>query len=226
MIGLTDTSAANKYQVAQAALLNPAGSYVTPKTSALTAAAAAMTKDPGQSQVLRFNPTSAAAKKAPAAYPLAMPIYAAVNPAMSDAAARADYASFIGYAATAGQTTGTNDGQLPDGYAPLPAAWKKQALAAASVIKKGKWSATAPVAPTPSASSSTKASSGSTPTGGGSASGDPTASGTKSGSLSGAKTPDDPAVGALTAVVPATAAVGLLTAFGVPLISRLRRRQL
>lgn len=245
VIGVTDTAAAAKYQVVQAALRNSAGKYVVPTVASMTAAATAMTKDAHQSQVVRLDPTSSKAKAATAAYPLTMPVYAAVNPAMSGSALRADYAEFITMAVTSGQTSGTEDGQLPPGYAPLPAAWKTQALAAASAIKNGKWpSSTTTPSASPSASASSRPSATSTtsgssigsqpfPTGqpaasaGASASAEnPSASGSTAGSLSGTKTPDDPGLGALAAVVPASATVGIVAGIGVPLVSRFRRRRL
>ena len=225
VLGLTDTSAAAKYQVFEAALRNPAGAYVAPTSASLTAAAAAMVTDTGQSQVVHFDPASRAAAKAKAAYPLAMPVYAAVNPAMGDADVRADYANFITYAVTDGQTPGTDDGELPDGYAPLPASWKKQARAAAAAIKNGSTAtptATASPSPTTAASgSNVDSTSGSASSG----SSNPAASGDPAGSLTGSQTPADPGLGPLTAVVPATAALGAVAALGVPLVSRLRRRR-
>jgi hypothetical protein len=225
VMGLTDTSAAAKYQVVQASLRNPAGTFVAPTSVSLTAAAAVMTKNKAQAQVVSFDPTSASAKKAAAAYPLAMPVYAAVNPAMDGADLRADYAAFITYAANGGQTPGTNDGQLPDGYAPLPAAWKTQATAAAKAIKNGAWPATTSPSQSPSGvptnRSTTPTSSQSTPP----QPTNPAPSGAPSGALNGKATPNDPQVGAFTAVVPGTAALGLAAALSVPLISRFRGRR-
>lgn len=226
VIGLTDTSAAAKYQVVQAALRNPAGTYVAPSSASIAAAAAVMTKSPDQSQVVGFDSTSSGAKSATDAYPLAMPVYAAVNPAMDGAALRADYAAFIAYASGDGQTPGTDDGDLPDGYAPLPDAWREQAKTAAATIKAG--AASASPTPTPSATATSGTVTGSSvgtaaPTSG---TGGPAATGTKAPALSGAATPADPGTGAMGAVVPGTAAVGLAAALGVPLLSRFRRREL
>lgn len=227
VIGLTDTAAAATYQVAQAALLNPAGRYVAPTAASLSAAAAVMTASTGSKQVQQFDPGSAGAKAAKAAYPLAMPVYAAANPAMADAAVRADYADFIDYAATSGQRPGTDDGDLPDGYAPLPAGWRTQALAAAAAIKAGHWPATA------STGSSTSASPGSTSTAAAGAAPVTTATSKPSSAASpsaaaspaAGATPDDPAVTPLVAVVPGAAVLGLGAACGAPLVGRFRRRE-
>ncbi|HEY3546081.1 MAG TPA: hypothetical protein VGK17_08305 [Propionicimonas sp.] len=225
VMGLTDTASAARYQVVQASLRNPAGKFVAPTNPALAAAVPAMTKNPDQHQVVGFDPTSSAAKAATAAYPLAMPVYAAVNPAMAGAAVRADYATFIVSAVTSGQTPGTGDGQLPAGYAPLPAAWKQQALAAAKDIKAGEVTSTTPET-TPTSTSTNTSTSGSTvgTTTPGTTS-NPAATGDPAGSLTGANTAADPAIGVFTAVIPTGAGIGLIAALGVPLMSRFRRRQ-
>jgi hypothetical protein len=226
VVGLTSTSAAARYQVVQASLRNPAGRFVSPDQATLRAAATAMTAAKGQEQVVAFDPSSSAAKSASTAYPLAMPVYAAVNPAMANADLRASYASFITYAAGSGQTRGTDDGELPDGYAPIPASWQSQARSAAAVIKAGGVSTPSPTA-TASSSSTAAASSDPIPTvADATASPDPTATGAASGQLTGPTTPTDPNLGAMTAVVPASAAVGLAAVLGVPFMSRFRRRRL
>jgi hypothetical protein len=228
VIGLTDTGAAAKYQVLSASLLNPAGQFVAPTPDSLEAAAAVMTADPNQPQVYRFDPTSDQAKGAPTAYPLAMPVYAAVNRAMSDAAVRGDYANFINYAATAGQQPGTAVGMLPEGYAPMPQGWQQQALLAAADIAAGpqkpvqtpkpKPPAAAPAAPVRSAQPPAAPPAGpSLPT-------DPSASGPVAGSLVGKATPADAEIGAISAAVPLAIGAGLVAAILVPFLTRIRRR--
>ncbi|MEU1161957.1 hypothetical protein ABZ372_14955, partial [Streptomyces sp. NPDC005921] len=51
--------------------------------------------------------------------------------------ARQDYAKVMRYAAGAGQTQGAAKGELPYGYAPLPAAMRTQAEQAADRLEKG-----------------------------------------------------------------------------------------
>ena len=236
VIGLTDSSAAARYQVVQASLRNPAGKYVSPTTEALTAAAAAMNASTTQKQVVSFDPTSSTAKSATAAYPLAVPVYAAVNPLMADADVRKDYAAFITYAASDGQTAGTGDGQLPDGYAPIPAAWKAQALAAAAAITAGTPVATATPTPTASASASTAAptaasttaatqqvASAATTSAATTAVADPAADGATAAALSSGKTADDPSVPAMVAIVPVSAGAALAAALAIPPLTRRRR---
>jgi len=230
VLALTDTSSAAKYQVVTAALRNPAGRYVTPSTQSLTAAATAMTPVAGQSQVVEYDPAGATAKAAADAYPLTMPVYAATNPARGDAATRADYAAFIRYAATTGQTPGVEAGQLPPGYAPIPAGWKAQAIAAAAAIQSGA------TLDSPSDGEGDGSFGDSGGTGGYGADGStgatidtastpnaPQALGSAAGSLTGDKTAKDPDTGALAAVLPGGLLGGLAAAGAVPVIARLRR---
>lgn len=230
VIGLTDTSSAAKYQVFSAELLNPAGEFVAPSTESLTAAAAAMTADPAQPQVYRFDPASEAARGAGGAYPLAVPVYAAANPKMTDAELRADYAAFIDYAVTSGQEPGTGFGMLPEGYAPIPAGWRAQALEAAALIQSGPQKASTPTpvptpakpttpvtAPAPAAVQPAPAPAPAVATG-------PSASGAAAGSLLGKTTPVDQELGGISGAVPLAILAGLLAALAVPVISRIRRR--
>lgn len=236
VLALTDTASAARYQVVTAALQNPAGQFVEATSESMAAAAAAMTADPQQPQVFGFDPTSDAAKAAASAYPLTMPVYAALNPRMSDPELRASYASFIRFVATTGQEPGTSIGQLPQGYVPLPEGWRDRATAAADDIQNG----TVPTTPAPSTSGGGTSAGTPFPTGGvvGSkpaaavapaaaapaAASDPAASGAASAALAGATTPDDPDMGAITWALPGSVLGGLACAFAVPLIGRLRRR--
>ncbi|MFB2582956.1 hypothetical protein ACEXQD_17040 [Herbiconiux sp. P15] len=231
VIGITDTGASAKYQVFEANLRNPAGAFVPPTEESLTAAAAAMTVDPAQSQVYRFDPSSAEAQAAQGAYPLAMPVYAAVNPKMTDTAARADYADFITYAATVGQDRGTALGQLPEGYAPIPAGWQQQALDAADVIANGPAQATPTPTPAPAPAAPAAPVKVAAPPVPAAAAPpvtppvvDPGATGQVAGSLVGKATPADQKIGAISAAVPGSILAGLLAAIAVPIITRIRRR--
>ena len=76
-------------------------------------------------------------KAATTSYPLTMPVYAALNPRQTDTEARAVYADLIRFAVKDGQEPGTDLGNLPPGYAPLPQSWVDQALAAADLIERG-----------------------------------------------------------------------------------------
>jgi len=60
--------------------------------------------------------------------------YAAATPTSLDATDRQNYATFLQYAAGAGQVSGVEVGQLPPGYVPLPSALQSQALSAAATI--------------------------------------------------------------------------------------------
>jgi hypothetical protein len=227
VLGLTTAAAAERYQTVTASLLNSAGEYVAPTSSAMAAATAAMTPTKTQPAVRELDPTSAEAKAATGAYPLTMPVYAALNPAQTDATLRAKYANLIRYAVTDGQIVGTDTGQLPLGYSALPQSWVDQAIAAAAAIE-----AAVPVVPTSSPAPTTTASPTTTPVTSTAvtpavvpaATTAPTATGDAAGALVGAATPDDPDLGSVGTAVPAGLLSGLLAAAAVPLIPRIRRR--
>lgn len=219
VMAMTTTAAAARYQNVTVSLLNPAGEFVTPTTDSMQAAAAAMTLTPGSSSVYRFDPASTTAKGATAAYPLTMPVYAALNPLQTDTTLRATYANFIRYAVGAGQTPGEDLGQLPAGYAPIPQGWVSQALASATAIEKG-------ISPITTGTSSSGGSSnyGSNSSSGGDTGGDPAATGDVAGDLVGAQTPADPKLDATAMAVPLGFLSGIGAAIAVPLLPRIRRR--
>jgi hypothetical protein len=68
------------------------------------------------------------------AYPGTFLVYAAVPTKGVEKKLAGDYATFVRYAATQGQTRGTGAGQLPDGYVPLPDPLRQQATTAADAI--------------------------------------------------------------------------------------------
>lgn len=229
VIGLTTSPAAELYQTVTASLRNPAGQFVQPTQQGLAAAAAAMTPTAAQPKVVAYDQSGAAAKAAPTSYPLAMPVYAALNPKQTDADLRAVYANLIRFAARDGQSPGTDVGELPPGYAPLPQPWVDQALAAADAIETG----ALPSTPTGGGSSTSGGSRTVSPTRSQQAQPapiaaapptDPIATGDAAGDLIGAATPEDPELGVSAAAVPAGLAAGLGTALAVPLMSRIRRR--
>lgn len=230
VIGLTTAPAAALYQTITASLRNPAGEYVAPSQDSMAAAAAAMTPIATQPKLVAYDLSGSAAKAAPTSYPLTMPVYAALNPKQTDPALRAVYANLIRFAARDGQTPGSDVGELPLGYAPLPQSWVDQALAAADAIEVG----ALPSSPTQG---------GGTPAGEGritppprsqqlpvaapipAAPNDPSATGDSAGDLVGTATPDDPDLGVSAAAVPAGLVAGLATALAVPLMTRIRRRR-
>jgi len=219
VMSVTDTASAARYAVVTAALRNPSGVFVTPTTQSLLAAAAVMTPNTKQSQVFGFDPTSTGAKGAADAYPLAMPVFAAASPTMTDAAVRASYAAFIRYASTTGQTPGTVLGQLPDGYAPMPTAWRALAESAAAAIASGSTGSTSRPPTSTSGSTNTSSGFGATDT----SVPQPEATGDPAGALAGPVTKDDPDMGLVSSVVPLVGGGGIAALLAIPLIARIRR---
>lgn len=234
VMGLTSTPAAEQYQTVTASLRNPSGQFVLPTQDSLTAAAAAMTPTTSQSRFLGYDFTGDQARAATSSYPLTMPVYAALNPEQEDEEQRGIYANLIRYAVNDGQEPGTDVGQLPPGYAPLPDSWVEQALGAADAIERGSLpqpggGGTAGSGGTSAgARGGSGASSASTGAPAGnpadSSTGGPAATGAPAGELAGAETPDDPETGMTAAAVPIGIGVGLAAALAVPLVSRVRRR--
>lgn len=229
VMALASAPAAERYQTVTASLKNPAGQFVAPSRDSMAAAAAAMVATENQA-VRVFDPAAPASASATTAYPLTVPVYAALNPAQTDPKMRAAYADLIRYAVGPGQAVGTDDGELPPGYAPLPDAWAAQALVAAAAIENGVTAATPPSGTTGITSSGTVAGPGGTtvpsaaaPPGTAPVS-VPAVTGQAAGQLAGAATPDDPDSGMLGAAVPIGVMAGILAAIAVPLIPRLRRR--
>ncbi|WP_300592408.1 hypothetical protein [Microbacterium sp.] len=229
-IGVTDASAAARFETYTALLLNPAGEYVGATTDGMLAAASVMTEVAGGKGVRSFDNTADGAKAATAAYPLTMPIYAAMNPVDPDKASRGDYASLVEFIVTKGQRPGQSSGDLPRGYAPLPAAWVTQATSAAATARQGVTSTPTPTPSTsiPTVTTSSGAASYVTPV-----YAVPTAQGDGGTAAPAAETPitvaqlgatpDDPDTEPLAAAVPIGLAAGLVAALAVPLVSRVRR---
>ena len=124
--------------------------------------------------LLQINP----AKVPTGGYPLVQVIYAAV-PTNQDAGSLNDYADLIQYAAGDGQTPGSNPGDLPPGYLPLPASLKAKALAVVRQLR-------AIAHPTPTPTHSVTSTQSANPTGTGTNSGGTSTSGTTPGSAVGA----------------------------------------
>lgn len=230
VIGLTTTPAAELYQTVTASLRNPAGEYVAPTREGLSAAAAAMTPTAAQSDVMEYAFTGATAKAATTAYPLAIPVYAALNPAQTDSQLRGVYSDLIRFAARDGQVPGTDLGDLPPGYSPIPQSWVIQALAAADEIQRGAIATTPPSASPTSLAASVPSSSARSqvpaiaPAAGAPLAAPPQVTGEAAGLLAGATTPADPETGPLAVAVPWGIAAGLASALTVVIIPRLRRR--
>jgi hypothetical protein len=219
VIGISTVGSAAKYTTVTAALRNSAGNFVAPTSESMSAAVSAMTPSKN-SAVVEFDHGSSQAKSATNAYPLTMPVYAAINPLMSDATLRATYASLIRYAVQDGQVPGSDLGNLPQGYAPIPETWVTQAMNSASAIQAGiKPKApvnvgsipSVPYVPVSQPSLSTNL------------------NGVIQGSgdiavLTAGSTVADPNIGALSGVVPLSLLAGLASAFAVPVFTRARRR--
>jgi len=133
-MSVTDTSSAARYGL-QTARLSRAGdnrpdrTFVGPTEQGLRAGVESMKPR----EIATFREPAVLGQPAEA-YPLTTLTYAAVAPLTLDAEARSDYAEFVRYVATDGQAPGTELGNLPIGYLPLPDSLTAQALTTADAI--------------------------------------------------------------------------------------------
>ncbi|MFE2421226.1 hypothetical protein [Streptomyces hokutonensis] len=133
VMAIVDTASAVRYGLITAALRNADGNYVKPTAATLAADVATMQPSSEDATVLKPDPARAKGQ----AYPLTAVAYAAAS-VNQDATARTAYARFIRYVSGSnGQTLGLSAGQLPFGYAPLPAKQRQQAATAADTLERG-----------------------------------------------------------------------------------------
>jgi hypothetical protein len=132
ILAITDTASAERFSLEMAKVKNASGAFVAPTATAMGAAVKALKADP-VTGVRAPNPSVKDSK----AYPLTTITYAATAPTRIDADARKDYARLLSYAAGPGQQLGVAPGQLPFGYAPLPANLVADTKAAAAALLKG-----------------------------------------------------------------------------------------
>jgi hypothetical protein len=130
--GFTSVADASAYHLPTVSLQvpNARGVFVDADGGGMAAAVAAQSPS-GVSGVTITDPGALPAT----AYPLTTVLYAAVNLATADEAAREQFADLIEYAVTAGQVAGQDAGQLPEGYVPLPDDLSERALATVQVIR-------------------------------------------------------------------------------------------
>jgi len=120
LIALLDQGDSAAFLFPSAAVPNGAGKFRTPTTANMLAALQDMTSG-GQGTKL-VNPNSKNKK----AYPLTMVVYAVVPTSGTSHTKAAAIARFLDFAAGPGQHPGIQPGQLPPGFAPLPASMAAQ----------------------------------------------------------------------------------------------------
>jgi hypothetical protein len=129
MLGITPLADDDRYNLRAASLETTSGTFVAPSDTSLRAATALLQPDTATGtwtvpyDTFRTSTGSSA-------YPGTMVVYAAVPTSGLTTTVAHDYATFLDFAATTGQTTGSGVGQLPPGYLPMTAADGLAALAA------------------------------------------------------------------------------------------------
>ena len=120
LIAVLDQGDSAAFLFPSAAVPNGANKFRTPTTANMLAALQDMTSG-GQGTKL-VNPKSTNKK----AYPLTMVVYAVVPTSGTNHTKAAAIARFLDFVAGAGQHPGVQPGQLPPGFAPLPASMRAQ----------------------------------------------------------------------------------------------------
>jgi hypothetical protein len=130
LMAILDEPDAAAFLMPTFALQNPAGKYVTPTAASMAAAVKDMTVN-SDGITREDNPNA----KDPAAYPLTMVSYAMVPTGGISKHKAAEIANWLDWVAGHGQAQGTNLGQLPPGYLPLPGFMRQQTLKAANEVR-------------------------------------------------------------------------------------------
>jgi hypothetical protein len=132
VMGITDAPAAAQFQTVTAQLCDDHAHCVGADTQSLLKAESefAGTSARGVWQ------TSMKPDEAHGAYPLTVPVYAAVNEKGLSGTDAADYAGMLQYISTTGNQPGLAPGLLPPGYAPLPSRMLAQDAAAVKTLDK------------------------------------------------------------------------------------------
>ena len=131
VISITDAAATARYDLTPVGLRAANGTAVTtPNNTSMSVAISSGLVSTSNAAVKQVDPARVSAS----GYPLTTVVYAAVNLTGSTAASRTNLSKLIKYVAGTGQTSGTQVGQLPDGYLPLTSDLQTQASAAATAI--------------------------------------------------------------------------------------------
>jgi hypothetical protein len=137
LIAVLDQGDAAAFRFPVAAIPNGAGRYVEPTTSHMLAALQGMTSGGQGTKQVNF------ASKNKKAYPLTMVVYAVVPTSGVSHTKAAAIARFLDFAVGQGQNPGVQPGQLPPGFAPLPAGMRAQTRKDAQAVLR-QTGATAP----------------------------------------------------------------------------------
>lgn len=148
LASITDAASASRYQLPTALLCDDSGTKCAGATAGSLQKAAEKFESSGTEGVLK---PAKQADYSSAAYPLTLPVYAAINPAGLSETQVSSYRALFDYVSGVGQKPGYQQGSLPPGYAPLTSAMISQlktvsaGLKAAPVNKPGEVPATEPV---------------------------------------------------------------------------------
>lgn len=132
LASITDAASAARYQLPTALLCDDSGMKCAGAASSSLQKAAAKFEPSGTEGVLK---PAKQADDAADAYPLTLPVYAAVNPAGLSETQVSTYRALFEHIGGAGQQSGYQQGNLPPGYAPLTASMLAQLKSVATNLK-------------------------------------------------------------------------------------------
>lgn len=121
MIGITPLADDDRYNLRAASLETNGGTFVAPSNASLEAATTLLQPNT-TTNIWTLPYGDLHTSTASSAYPGTMVVYAAVPTTGLTATSAHDLSTFLKFAVTTGQTTGSGVGQLPPGYLPLTAA--------------------------------------------------------------------------------------------------------
>ncbi|HXR53423.1 MAG TPA: hypothetical protein VN793_00105 [Acidimicrobiales bacterium] len=132
IIGITPLADTQRYLLQSAELQTTPGTFVAPSDQSLQAATALLKPDT-TNEIWNLPYPEFEQSAGASAYPGTMVVYAAIPTTGLPAQDAQEYAVFLRFAATVGQTQGSGVGQLPPGYLPLTTADGLGGLAAYTV---------------------------------------------------------------------------------------------
>jgi len=129
MLGLTALGDSDLYGLHSATLQSSPGHFVAPTNAGMSAAMKLTSYDPGtRTWPIPYSKLRGSAGSG--AYPGTMVVYAAVPTTGLDATTARDLGELLDFTSSAGQRSGTDQGQLPPGFLPMTSANGLGALAA------------------------------------------------------------------------------------------------
>lgn len=142
LLAITDLPSAKRFGLSMATLVNSDGTEKTPSASSISSSISAKIQDATSGMLI--SPQDLTDDPG---YPLSTLTYAVTNPCTQTSTAVTDYAEFLAFATGAGQISGEEVGQLPEGYIPLTSALQQAAQDSIARLRSADIQVDCPVIP-------------------------------------------------------------------------------